>query len=199
MTRGNQRELARAKNQKKLADIKKQEGSGKEFAKKKESDVERMRAKQASNEAKKQEELEAKQAAAGVTNVKKWIGGGCGRGGGWGLSKDFAKRKESDADKMRQKQQANEERKQQELEEKQKAAGVKKWEDEKVVEEVRIWSGWEDEVNEELKWKKRKSRSRTNVEYIKNWRKNHYTDSTILNALENTNTTIARRNIFYSQ
>ncbi|KAG8949648.1 hypothetical protein FRC04_008394 [Tulasnella sp. 424] len=59
MTRGNQREVAREKNLKKLAQMKKPKESGANLAKRKEADAEALRAKQ-----KKKEEEKAAAAAA---------------------------------------------------------------------------------------------------------------------------------------
>ncbi|EWG52560.1 hypothetical protein FVEG_11282 [Fusarium verticillioides 7600] len=63
MSRGNQRDLARAKNQAKLSGMKKgNQDSGVEMQKKKESDAEKMRRKQAASDARK--------AAAGTVGKK---------------------------------------------------------------------------------------------------------------------------------
>ena len=61
MTRGNQRDLARAKAQKKAADENKgQRSDGKGFGAAKEDDASKMRAKQAAAEEKKRQQEEGK-------------------------------------------------------------------------------------------------------------------------------------------
>jgi len=60
MTRGNQRDLARAKNAKKQAELKKSQGAGGDVVKRKERDADVMREKQRLAEAKKAEQAAKK-------------------------------------------------------------------------------------------------------------------------------------------
>ncbi|KAI9223334.1 hypothetical protein BC828DRAFT_376188 [Blastocladiella britannica] len=69
MTRGNQRDLARAKNQKKQQELTKAKGKAGDPTKRMESDAEIMRQKQQAAEAKRQEAAAA--SASGSGSVKK--------------------------------------------------------------------------------------------------------------------------------